>query len=198
METMGTNTTDCAVLDCSMFIYDDEQFLSNPYDLDTVKLIKTLKPSVKDQVSNYKYKVYADTVKFWSEQSREVRDRIKPMSTDLTLEDFVDQFIKYVSGPKIQYWWSRSNSFDPVILWRLADSVGRLDELNKLLPHWKLRDTRTYIDAKLRFPKKNSFTPIKDEKLWEAEFKLHNSAWDILADILRFQAIARIENDLEM
>ena len=197
-ETLGTNTQDCAVLDCSLFTFDTDRFLTNPYTLETVHEIKTLKPSVKDQVENYGYKVYADTLKFWSEQKKDVRDRIKPMATDLTVEQFVDEFISHVSDTRVKYWWSRSNSFDPIILWRLAESVGRIDELHKYLPHWALRDTRTYIDAKLRFTKKNSFTPIKDEKVWESEFKLHNSSWDILADILRFQAIARIENDLEM
>jgi len=196
-ETMGTNTQDCAVLDCSLYVFDDELFLSKPYTLQTIHDIKTLKPSVKDQVDNYKYKVYSDTVAFWSEQSKEVRDRIKPRTTDLTLEQFVDEFISYIRPHKISYWWSRANSFDPIILWRLAEAVGRLEEMHKILPHWKLRDTRTFIDAKLRFPKKNSFTPISNEAVWNSEFKLHNSSWDILADILRFQAIARIENDLE-
>jgi hypothetical protein len=197
-ETLGTSTHNCAVLDCSLFVFDTDLFLSDPYTLETVTEIKTLKPSVKDQVDNYGYKVSNDTIKFWSEQSKEVRDRIKPRPTDITLEDFVDQFIDYVASKGIKYWWSRSNSFDPIILWRMAESVGRLEELHRHLPHYKLRDTRTYIDAKLRFPKKNSFTPIKDETLWEEKFKLHNSSWDILADILRIQAIARIENDLEM
>jgi hypothetical protein len=69
--------------------------------------------------------------------------------------------------------------------------------MDESLKFWKIRDTRTFIDAKLDFPKENGFVPIKDEALWKKHFKLHNSSWDILADVLRLQAIVRAENDLE-
>jgi hypothetical protein len=70
--------------------------------------------------------------------------------------------------------------------------------LKEYLPHWKLRDTRTFIDAKLDFPKVNSFVPVQDEEFWNKVFQAHDSSWDILADILRIQAILRAEQDLEM
>jgi hypothetical protein len=63
--------------------------------------------------------------------------------------------------------------------------------------YWRVRDTRTFIDAKLNFPKKNGFNPLADEAKWEQNFKAHDSSWDILADVLRMQAITRAENDME-
>jgi len=61
-----------------------------------------------------------------------------------------------------------------------------------------VRDTSTWIDAKLDWPKANSFVPIHDEKYWDKTFKKHDSIQDIAADILRLQAIERMENDMEM
>jgi hypothetical protein len=38
---------------------------------------------------------------------------------------------------------------------------------------------------------------VANESAWETTFKPHDSSWDILADVLRLQAIVRAENDLE-
>ena len=45
--------------------------------------------------------------------------------------------------------------------------------------------------------KQNGFTPIADSEKWDKIFKAHDSSWDVLADVLRLQAIVRAENDLE-
>jgi len=37
-----------------------------------------------------------------------------------------------------------------------------------------------------------------NEEKWNKSFKKHDSAWDILADVLRFQQIHRAENDLDL
>ena len=39
---------------------------------------------------------------------------------------------------------------------------------------------------------------MTDEGIWNSKFQKHNSAWDILADVLRFQQIHRAENDLDL
>jgi hypothetical protein len=62
---------------------------------------------------------------------------------------------------------------------------------------WPVRDTRTWIDAKLNFPKQNGFVPLSDEEYWNKTFVKHDSRYDIAADILRLQTIARLENDME-
>jgi hypothetical protein len=172
---------------------------SNPYTIKSIVDMKKCKLSVKEQVDNYEWKVYDSTIKFWQEQTAEVQKKILPLKSDKSVSDFTSEFLSYLTDcGKINYWWSRSNSFDPPILWRMFDSQKKGLHLAEHLPHWKLRDTRTFIDAKLDFPKINSFVPIQDEDFWNKVFQAHDSSWDILADILRIQAILRAEKDLEM
>ena len=73
----------------------------------------------------------------------------------------------------------------------------RHHSLNEYLMFWRVRDTRTFIDAKFDFKTKNGFVPVSDEAYWSEAFKEHDSIHDIAADILRLQAIHRAENDEE-
>ena len=201
-ETMGADIlkNDFVVLDFSAFVFDTDKMLSkNPYTTRSIADMKKFKMSAKDQIENYKYKVYNDTLKFWSEQSKEARAAIAPKSNDLSVDEFTQEFMSYVSGSgKISHWWSRSSSFDPLIIWRLMEASNKSAVFSEYLKHWKQRDIRTFIDAKLNFPKINGFVPIEDEDFWNKVFQPHNSSWDILADVLRFQAILRAEEDLGM
>lgn len=199
-ETMGTNVHDCVVLDCSWFVFEPDKMLSSePYTSRSITETQKFKFSIKQQQLDHDWKVYPDTVKWWSEQASDVRKKILPSDTDRSTAEFVTEFHTSVSKHgKIANWWSRSNSFDPPILTRIFAAEGKADHLHSVLPHWKVRDTRTFIDAKLDFPKDNSFVPIKDEAFWNKVFQAHDSSWDILADVLRIQAILRAEEDLEM
>lgn len=199
-ETFGTNVNDCCVIDCSYFVFDTDKMLSpQPYTTKSIVDMQKCKLSVKEQVDKYEWKVYNDTIKFWQTQPPEIQKKIQPLKTDRSVADFAAEFFSYIADKgKINYWWSRSNSFDPPILWRIFESQDKGLHLKEYLPHWKLRDTRTFIDAKLNFPKVNSFVPIQDTDFWERVFQLHDSSWDVLADVLRYQAIIRAENDLGM
>lgn len=197
-ETMGTNIMTAPVIDCSVMVFDFESFTTTPYTLRSIVQTKKFKLSIKDQVQNYGWKIEPSTLKFWEGQPKEVRSKIAPRDTDITVKEFTEHFTEWLTPHgKIDVWWSRSNSFDPPILWRLFDSVDKGNVLHEYLPHWKIRDTRTFIDAKLDFPRKNGFIPLADHQLWESNFLHHDSSWDILADVLRLQAIVRAENDME-
>jgi len=198
-ETMGTEPTSCAAVDVSVMVFDwDRMLSSNPYTVKDIKDTRTFKLSVGDQVQNYGWKVEQSVIDFWLQQSKEVRARIKPKPDDLTVEAFVKEFHDYIIDAGVKHWWSRSNTFDPVILTRLFDSQGKKEHLYSYLKYYLVRDTRTYIDAKFNFEnKKNGFCPVANESAWETTFKPHDSSWDILADVLRLQAIVRAENDLE-
>ena len=199
-ETMGQDAQKCAVIDLSAMVFNWDKFTSDdPYNLSDVFKVKKFKLNVAEQVKNYNWEIDPSTLDFWSQQDTEVRKNIAPKSTDLSVADFVKQFTDFLNdSPKIDYWWSRSNSFDPVILLRLFKSQNKLPHMESHLQHWKVRDTRTYIDAKFDFGlKKNGFIPCANEDKWESVFKAHDSAWDILADVLRLQSIARAENDME-
>ena len=197
-ETLGQPVHNCAVIDFSFIVVDTEKFVSNkPYSTHDVSLVKKFKLSVKDQVDNYDWMVYKDTVDWWQSLPNDARKKIVPKKDDLTVKEFITQLASYLNDfGKIDYWWSRSNTFDPVILARIFDAEGKHEMFKQYFPHWKVRDIRTYIDAKLDFPKKNGFIPIDDEEHWAKVFVEHDSAWDVLADVLRMQKIVRIENDL--
>lgn len=198
-ETIGKTATDCAIIDCSVMIFNFERFLTNPYTLDSISETKKFKVSVADQVNNYGWKVDKEVLQFWEEQEPDVRSKIAPKKSDLTVKEFVRQFHEFlILSPKIDYWWSRSNTFDPVILTRIFAAEGKLLHLEEYLKYWKVRDTRTYIDAKMNFKSANGFVPITNESLWNKSFKKHDSSWDILADVLRFQQIYLAENDLDL
>lgn len=198
-ETFGRSVSDAAVIDWSVIVVDTDKMLSNsPYTTRNIVDVKKFKLSVKDQVDNYGWKVYKDTVAFWEGLPESARKNIKPLKTDLLVKDFTEQFLSYLTDfGKIDYWWSRANTFDPVILWRIFEATGKYHHMNEYLPFWKVRDIRTYIDAKFDFKTKNGFVPVADEKFWNEVFIEHDSSWDVLADVLRMQAIIRAENDLE-
>ena len=78
--------------------------------------------------------------------------------------------------------------------------MNKLDQhllMNEYLRWWRVRDIRTWIDAKFDFSTKNGFVPIADVEYWENTFIGHDSTHDVAADVLRLQAIHRAENELE-
>lgn len=197
-ETMSADAREAAVIDFSVFAFSEEKMLSDePYSINDYKNVKKFKLSLRDQISQYKYKVSESTKQFWLEQSKEAQAHIKPLPDDLLLQDFSNQFLSHITSlckkNRFDRWWTRSNTFDPIILQRIMQDTGGTERFDKLCPHWLLRDIRSYIDGALSFPDNNHFCPIDDEDLWNKHFVAHDSAWDCLADALRIQAILRIQ-----
>jgi hypothetical protein len=197
-ETMGQDALRCPAVDCAIMAFQWDRFVEEPYTFEELtQSAKRLKLDVAEQVKNYGAVIEKKTVQFWEQQDPKVRKHIKPLPSDLTQEQFCDTFIGYLANqPKIEYWWSRANVFDPLILWRIMTDCNRHHSLNEYLMFWRVRDTRTFIDAKFNFSTKNGFVPVADTEYWETAFEEHNSVHDIAADIMRLQAIARAENDL--
>ncbi len=199
-ETLGQDVFEIPMLDCSYVAFDWDRFTSdNPYTLEElVSLARKDKLEMAHQVREHGAKYTQRDLDWWLSQSDDAKKVLKPSSADIRVEDFINNFIDYLkSAGKINYWWTRSNTFDPIILQRWAKIVGRRAEVEELLKFWTVRDTRTWIDAKLNFPKQNGFIPLADEEYWNKTFVKHDSRFDIAADILRLQTIARLENDME-
>ena len=199
-ETLGQDVFEIPMLDCSYVVFDWDRFTSdNPYTLEElVDLARKDKLEMAHQVREHGAKYTQRDLDWWLSQSDDAKKVLKPSSVDIRVEDFINNFIDYLkSAGKINYWWTRSNTFDPIILQRWAKIVGRRAEVEELLKFWTVRDTRTWIDAKLNFPKQNGFIPLADEEYWNKTFVKHDSRYDIAADILRLQTIARLENDME-
>lgn len=198
-ETFSIDTHNGVVIDFSAIVLEHSKMLSRePYNCRSIELAKKFKLSVEDQTTNYGWKIDPSTLDFWKQQGPEARKHIGPKPTDLTVEDFVNQFTNFLTNSgKIDYWWSRGNAFDPVILRRIYDAVGKVEDMNRKLNYSMVRDTRTFIDAKFNFKIDNGFCPIGDNVFWDKVFVKHDSRWDVLADALRIQTILRAEDDLE-
>ena len=198
-ETMGVDPTQCAVIDMSIAWADVSVMLSDkPYTCRYVSNIKKFKISIEDQVKKYKYVVEPETLTFWQEQSSEARKAIKPSSADLKLEEFCWSLIETMNDiGKADYWFTRGNNFDPLILQRIFKSVGKSHIFNEYFTFYKVQDMRTFINAKLDYPHTTNMCPIKDEDFWNKIFVQHDSRWDVLADLMRYQTIIRLENDLD-
>lgn len=199
-ETFGQNQVTCPIINCSAYTFDWGRFGEKPYSFEElVENTITFKVDVKDQIKNHDKVVEMETVNFWESQEPSVRKQVLPAKNDLPLEKFCNYFLKYLTKqPKIEYWWSRNNGYDPIILWSAFRSAGNKMLLDQYIPFWKLRDTKTHIDAKFDFDQDNSFVPVQDTTYWEKTFKKHDSSHDVAADIMRLQTIYRAENDLEI
>ena len=198
-ETMGQKASSCAVINCAYYVFDYDRFTSdNPYTFRELTFdIRRDKFEIKHQLK-LGYKIEKSAIDFWQELPKEVRKQVEPSSEDIRLVTFLENLIDYLSDTKIKYWWTRSNTFDPIILFRIAESHDRAEELGNILKFWTVRDTRTFIDAKSDFMlKKNGFVPIEDEKKWASMFKEHDSIHDVAADILRMQTLTRLGQGLE-
>lgn len=199
-ETLGQDVFQIPMLDCSYVAFDWDRFTSdNPYTLEElVSLSRKDKLQMAHQVTEHGAKYTQRDLDWWLSQSDDAKKVLKPSAQDVRVEVFIGNFIDYLKEVgKINYWWTRSNSFDPIILQRWATIVGRQEEIGNLLKFWLVRDTRTFIDAKLDFPEQNGFIPLADKEYWDKTFVKHDSRFDIAADILRLQTITRLENDME-
>lgn len=200
-ETLGKDPTTCAVVECSYVVFDWDKFDSDkPYTFnELLKLVQYSKFNIIDQVHNHTLSIDKSTLKWWESQSPEVKRAIEPSNTDIKIDEFIRNVISYLNNVKINYWWSRSNTFDPIILWNISHKTNYKDKISEILPHYNVRDTRSFIDGKTDFKVKyNGFCPMKDEKLWKKLFVQHSSKHDIVADILRLQTMSRLEKDLEI
>ena len=119
-------------------------------------------------------------------------------STVQTVVEFCDTILAYLREQRnIDYWWSRGNTFDPVILNRLMLATDNMPTLDQYLKFYKVRDVRSHIDAKFDYTTRNGFVPVSDESYWSTAFIAHDSSHDVAADVMRLQTIYRAENDME-
>ena len=198
-ETLGTNRIFCPVVNVAYRTFTWDRFLENPYTLDElIHDSQFEKVNIQEQVKNYGYSFTKEDLKWWENQGPDVINQLKLSERDVTLRKFGEKLIDFfIKSDKIEYWWSRANSFDPVILERVMEDVGLLPALNQHLMHWRVRDMRTHIDAKFDYTTQSGFIPISDEKFWKSKIVMHDPRCDIAADVMRLQAIYRAENDLE-
>jgi len=200
LETVGANVHICPIVDMAYYAFEWDRFLENPYSFEELASnIQTVKLDVRDQVENWKCGFEQEDLKFWQRLPKAARDKLKPTENDLTVQPFCDIILAYLREQRnVDYWWSRSNTFDPIIIWRIMNESGNGHLFSEYLKYYKVRDIRTFIDAKFNFGiKHNGFIPVADEDYWHKTFVAHDSTHDVAADILRLQMIHRAENGHE-
>lgn len=196
-ETLSQDTQKGVVLCSAYFNFDWDRFTSqNPYTFsELVSGIQFRKLCVRDQCERLGYVVDKETLAWWkTNQGWEAI--VLPSPSDVTVEKFLEHMLEYCHH-NVRCWWSRSNTFDPAFLARLCADTGFSNQMDTKLRHWRVRDTRTYIDAALDFPKINAFVPFSDQAEWERVFVPHNPVHDVAADVLRLQKIVRAQSDME-
>lgn len=194
-ETIGQDVFEIPVVNCSYYVFDWHRFTSdNPYTFEELmENIKFDKFSVAEQMERgCKFK--KRDLEWWQSNPL-AKSQIVPSKNDISVGKFVDNIYNYLKQFKIFRWWSRSNTFDPILLHRNFRDYSTREKLDEVLPYWLVRDTRTYIDTQFSFKAKiNGFCPMDDEKEWNAKFVAHDSRCDVAADILRMQRIERTIN----
>jgi hypothetical protein len=194
-ETIGQDVFKIPVVNCAYYVFDWDRFTSDkPYTFnELVSNIQFAKLDIKSQLAaGCKYN--KRDIDWWMSLPPKVQNQLKPSPEDVSVEEFCTIIYNYLkSQPKLFRWWSRANTFDPVIMARLFnESIGR-DKMDEVMKFWLVRDTRTYIDTQFDFNPnvKNGFCPIDDEALWAQHFEEHNCIHDLAADIMRLQKIER-------
>lgn len=193
-ESLGTNIIKgFPLLDVAYYVFDTDRFMTNPYTFDElINKVQYAKFDVAHYYKTYGYKPELSTIEWWNNQDPSVKNKIKPSKADITIEEFADKFLAYLRDNLPTFWWSRGNTFDPIIMYRIFDDLKRSSDFNNLCPHWAVRDVRTYIDAQFDFDPKIENGFILPE--WKEKFNKHDSVHDISVDILRLQMIVREKN----
>ena len=199
LETIGANVFHCPVVDVAYTTFEWDRFAEEPYTFEEVaSTVQTLKADVNDQMQNYGTKFNKADVEWWERLPKLARDKLNRTEKDLTVVEFCDTILAYLREQRnIDYWWSRGNTFDPVILNRLMLATDNMPTLDQYLKFYKVRDVRSHIDAKFDYTTRNGFVPVSDESYWSTAFIAHDSSHDVAADVMRLQTIYRAENDME-
>ena len=184
-ETLGKDPITLPILSLASLQFDPDRFTSKqPYSFsELIDSCAEYKFSVEDQVKNYGKKIDTETLAWWGERPKELRDvQLTPTPDDLPLLALHDIMKKECTDAKAIY--TRGNTFDPIIV----DKI--MKDINKPPPHfwWLVRDTRSMIEG-MSYGSgiKNNFIP---EGL-EDHFVSHDPRHDIAMDVMRIQALAR-------
>lgn len=196
-ETLGQSVIKAPAINVAYYIFDFDKMTSDvPYTFkQLIKDIKFVKFDIKDQMSkgcSFKQR----DIDWWEEQGSFARAQLKPTTDDVKVGEFIKSLVDYIGNTNLHRWWSRANTFDPIILQRMFEQESSKDTMDKILSFWRVRDVRSYIDTRFDFKiKKNAFCPIEDQEEWDKYFIMHNPVHDIAADILRMQKIERLLSD---
>ena len=186
-ETLSQNQQRGVVASLALLNYSTERFLEDPYNFDELfKNCHYIKFDVQEQVKVYKRVVDKDTIDWWMKQGDKARKQIAPSGADRSITELEDFLMKNVEFKSLKKIYTRGGQFDP----NFIESI--LKACDKEIPfrHVMLRDTRSYLEGMGEgIPDfKNDF----ELKSFQGKFIKHDPRSDIVADVLRMQAMVRL------
>lgn len=188
-ESLSQNPIDGVALCMALVTFDRERFFKAgdlyTYD-ELLHKTKYIKFNVEDQVKNWGRKIQKDTLQWWSEQSKEAQELLKPEPDDHTIAELYPFFIKHVKIEDLKVVYTRNNTFDPIFLNSILVQTGHE------LPYkwWLIRDTKSTIDGMAwgQNDIRDSFIPPG----LEDHFVAHDPRHDVVMDVMRLQYLSNI------
>jgi len=187
-ETLGLERTSCVVLSVGIFNFDIDRFIDNPYTFEEIyENASFYKFDVEEQVKQYNRQIEKGTLEWWASQDEEVRQaQMLPSPNDISITELKNIVPRHFENVKTI--WTRGNTFDPIVMDYLLQQLGM-----PVLPYWRIKDTRSYIDALLYGTKlDNKFTPPGVSE----DIAKHDPRVDIALDVLRIQFLIRELHDV--
>lgn len=184
-ETLGLNTTKGVVLSMAVLEFYEDRYTTKPYTYEELLAsCHMIKFDVKEQIQEYKRVVDPDTIKWWSEQSKEAQTVLKPSAEDKSISELYKFITNAIPDCKnLNKAYTRGNTFDPMFLENIMRQTNNPDPF-----HWRIvRDTRSMIEGMSWGANiDNGFVP---EGLLE-KFIAHDPRHDVVMDVMRMQTIA--------
>jgi len=177
-----------AVVSLAALQYDTSEFVvGDGYEYDQLlDMTKTIKFDIQEQVVKYNRTIQKSTLEWWKKQGPEAQKQLKPSSDDVSISELHNWLTTEFDIPKAKTIWTRGNTFDPIYLRTILDSVGSPDPFTQW---WAIRDTRSYLEGMLYGSDiKNTFIP---EGLKE-KFIGHDPKHDVVMDVMRMQFLVRL------
>jgi hypothetical protein len=203
-ETGSEEKSNCVVFCVSMLFFKWETFChGSGYSFKDLKQLSKFSKFKASSQLKRGYKFSQSTIDFWkNEVDEKTRHALtQPSENDIEIRDWIlgcEDWFKQL--PKIDRIWSRGNNMEFPILERLLNDHKETPkdfQLFEKTVHWsRVRDTRTWIEAKLGFDFPHYFCPVANQEEWDAEFLQHHPTDDIAADVMRLQSLERAKSGL--
>jgi hypothetical protein len=125
-----------------------------------------------------------ETVEWWKEQSSEAKEVLRPLATDIRLDEFIEQLNDLFDKEKPDIISSRRINFDLSILADIYDSYG-YDSRYKPIEFWRTLDIPSFLAGLMIDPK---FNKVKHDP---EGFLAHVAAHDVAKEVFNLQNLIK-------
>jgi hypothetical protein len=182
-ETLSQNPINGALVSCALLTFEMDTLILNGYTYEELLAkVEYFKFDVKGQVNSWNRRIDPKTLEWWKQQSKDALATIKPSAEDRQITEFIPWMESHFKRDRLQYIFSRNNTFDPVIVQSICS------DLNLPLPYdwWKIRDTKSFIMGLTYTANiKDNFIPPEAEN----KYVTHDPRHDVVLDVMRMQTL---------